>query len=116
VGGWLVLNVVVFTALMLRRDRPVLRNRLFRWVVGDEVHDRLGDLAASSDVVGHVAGPALGDVESDDADWRRIPAFEQMADQHGAIPTAPGIADPAAEIVEDKTDRPIEVAPRDNRR
>ena len=25
VGGWLVLNAVVFAALMLRRDRPVLR-------------------------------------------------------------------------------------------
>jgi hypothetical protein len=45
VGWWLLLNAVVFAALMLRRDRPVLRDRLFRWMVGDEVHDRLGDLA-----------------------------------------------------------------------
>ena len=33
VGGWLLLNAVVFAALMLRRDRPVLRDRLFLWVV-----------------------------------------------------------------------------------
>jgi hypothetical protein len=62
-------------------------------VVGDEVHDRQGDLAAigaclrerSSDVVGHVEGPALGGVESDDADWRRILALEQVADQRSAV-------------------------------
>ena len=93
VGGWLALNAVVFSVLMLRRDRPVPRDRLFRWVVGDEVHDRQGDLAAigaclrerSSVVVGHVAGPALGGVESDDADWRRILALEQVADQRSAV-------------------------------
>ena len=92
-GGWLALNAVVFSVLMLRRDRPVPRDRLFRWVVGDEVHDRQGDLAAigaclrerSSGVVGHVAGPALGGVESDDADWRRILALEQVADQRSAV-------------------------------
>ena len=33
VGGWLVLNAVVFAALMLRRNRPALRDRLFRWTV-----------------------------------------------------------------------------------
>jgi len=31
--GWLLVNAVVFAALMLRRDRPALRNRLFLWVV-----------------------------------------------------------------------------------
>ena len=93
VGGWLALNAVVFIVLMLRRDLPVPRDRLFRWVVGDKVHDRQGDLAAigaclrerSSDVVGHVEGPALGGVESDDADWRRILALEQVADQRSAV-------------------------------
>ena len=88
VGGWLLLNAVVFAALMLRRDRPVLRDRLFRWVVGDEVHDRLGALAAigtstgepSGDVVGHVTRPALSGIESNDADRRRILALEQVAD------------------------------------
>ena len=93
VGGWLALNAVVFSVLMLRRDRPVPRDRLFRWVVGDEVHDRQGDLAAigaclrerSSGVVGHVAGPALGGVESDDADWRRILDLDQVADQRSAV-------------------------------
>ena len=93
VGGWLALNAVVFIVLMLRRDLPVPRDRLFRWVVGDKVHDRQGDLAAigacvrerSSGVVGHVAGPALGGVESDDADWRRILALDQVADQRSAV-------------------------------
>ena len=93
VGGWLALNAVVFIVLMLRRDLPVPRDRLFRWVVGDKVHDRQGDLAAigvclrepSSDVVGHVEGPALGGVESDDADWQRILALEQVADQRSAV-------------------------------
>ncbi len=33
VGGWLAVNVVVFTTLMLRRDRAGLRTRLFDWVV-----------------------------------------------------------------------------------
>ena len=67
VGGWLLLNAVVFAALMLRQDRSVLRDRLFRWAVGDEVHDRPGDLAAvgaSTHELNHVEGPALGGVES----------------------------------------------------
>jgi hypothetical protein len=38
VGGWLVLNAVVFAALMLRRNRPALRDRLFRWVVDGKRH------------------------------------------------------------------------------
>ena len=33
VGGWLLLNAVVFAALMLRRDQPARRDRLFLWVV-----------------------------------------------------------------------------------
>jgi hypothetical protein len=32
-GGWMVLNGALFAALMLRRDRPEARERLFRWVV-----------------------------------------------------------------------------------
>ena len=31
--GWLLVNAVVFAALMLRRDQPALRNRLSLWVV-----------------------------------------------------------------------------------
>jgi len=80
VGWWLVLNAVVFAALMLRRGRPALRDKLFRWVVGNEVSDRRGDLASIGaclrerrrDVVSYVARPALGGVESNDADRRRI--------------------------------------------
>jgi hypothetical protein len=33
VGSWLALNAVVFAALLLRRDQPALKNRLFLWVV-----------------------------------------------------------------------------------
>ena len=33
VGGWLALNAAVFIVLMLRRDLPVPRDRLFRWVI-----------------------------------------------------------------------------------
>jgi hypothetical protein len=32
--GWLALNVALFTGLLLRRPRPELRHKLFRWVVG----------------------------------------------------------------------------------
>jgi hypothetical protein len=35
-GGWVVLNGVLFAALMLRRDRPDVRERLFRWVLKGE--------------------------------------------------------------------------------
>ena len=33
IGGLLLVNAVVFAALMLRRDQPALRDRLFLWVV-----------------------------------------------------------------------------------
>ena len=36
VGGWLLLNAGLLAALMLRRDQPALRDRLFRWVVDGE--------------------------------------------------------------------------------
>jgi hypothetical protein len=35
-GGWGVLNGILFAALMLRRDRPEARARLFRWVLKRE--------------------------------------------------------------------------------
>ena len=35
IGSWLALNLALATALMLRRSRPKMRERLFRWVVGD---------------------------------------------------------------------------------
>ena len=70
------MSALHIAALMLRRGRPALRDRLFRWVVGNEVSDRRGDLAAIGaclrerrrDVVSYVARPALGGVEGDDAD------------------------------------------------
>ena len=47
VGGWLVLNAVVFAALMLRRNRPAIRDRLFRWTVDSgregEEHSRIAN-------------------------------------------------------------------------
>ena len=32
--GWLGFNLVLFAALLMRRDRPELRARLAAWVVG----------------------------------------------------------------------------------
>jgi len=106
VGGWLVLNAVVVVALMSRRGR------------GDEIHDRLGDLAAvgtsthklGCDVVSHVEGPPLGSVESDDADPRRTlaPAVEQVADQPvgvGHVGNGPGQTELADKVIEDESSR-----------
>ncbi len=31
--GWVALNAAIFTALLLRRPRPELRERLFKWTV-----------------------------------------------------------------------------------
>ena len=64
------MSALNFTALMLRRGRPALRDKLFRSVVGNEVSDRRADLAAIGaclrerrrDVVSYVARPALGGV------------------------------------------------------
>ena len=33
IGTWLVANAAFLVAMSLRRDRPVLRDRLFLWVV-----------------------------------------------------------------------------------
>jgi hypothetical protein len=87
------MSALHIAALMLRRGRPALRDRLFRWVVGNEVSDRRGDLAAIGaclrerrrDVVSHVARPVLGGVESNDADRRRILALKQVADQRRSV-------------------------------
>lgn len=38
--GWLVLNGVVVAALLARRSRPELRERLFRWVIRGETKQR----------------------------------------------------------------------------
>jgi len=38
--GWLTLNVVVVAALLTRRARPQLRERLFRWVIRGETKRR----------------------------------------------------------------------------
>jgi hypothetical protein len=32
-GGWVILNGALFAALMLRRDRPEARAKLFSWVL-----------------------------------------------------------------------------------
>jgi hypothetical protein len=49
VGSWLALNVALVIALMLRRSRPKMQERLFRWVVGDK-------RVASRDCCGRSAG------------------------------------------------------------
>jgi hypothetical protein len=50
VGGWVALNAVVFAALMLRRDQPALRDRLFRWAVaGGREGEELSRIANPTD-------------------------------------------------------------------
>jgi hypothetical protein len=31
--GWVTLNAALFTALLFRRPRPALRERLFKWAI-----------------------------------------------------------------------------------
>ena len=72
-------------------------------------------------LIARIARPALGRVEGDDADGRRILALKQMADQCrpvgvGHVGLGPGQApERAGKVIEHKIDRPIEVALRDNR-
>jgi hypothetical protein len=62
-------------------------------VLGDEIRDGRGRLAAigarlgqlGGDILAHVPRPAFSGIESDDADRRRILALEQVADQRGAV-------------------------------
>ena len=91
------MSALHIAALMLRRGRPALRDRLFRWVVGNEVSDRRGDLAAIGaclrerrrDVGSHVARPALGGVEGEDTDGGRILA-QHIAAGVGHVGLGPG--------------------------
>ena len=70
------MSALHIAALMLRREQPALRDRLFRWTVGDEVRERRGRLATigaglrefGRNLIARVARSALGGVESDDAD------------------------------------------------
>jgi len=79
-----------------------------------EVEDRLRYLAeldvASSQLVGnvhrHIAGPAFGGVEGDDADGLTVLAVDQLADQRIPVSSfrvglSPGAPD-AAEIIQHK--------------
>jgi hypothetical protein len=34
-GGWILLNAALAVALLMRRDRPNARARLFAWVKGE---------------------------------------------------------------------------------
>ena len=38
---WLVLNAAVFVTLLLRRPRPQLRSKLFRWILQNEQRRRI---------------------------------------------------------------------------
>jgi hypothetical protein len=40
-GGWLVVNAAIAVALLTRRSRPHLQQRLFRWVMGNRRPARL---------------------------------------------------------------------------
>jgi hypothetical protein len=53
VGSWLALSVVLVIALMLRRSRPKMQERLSRWVVGD---------MRSRAAIAAGAQPALADI------------------------------------------------------
>ena len=35
IGGWLFLNLVIVVALLKRRSRPSVREKLFWWVIGE---------------------------------------------------------------------------------
>jgi hypothetical protein len=35
-GGWVLLNLALFVALLLRRDRPEARAKLLEWVLKSE--------------------------------------------------------------------------------
>jgi hypothetical protein len=51
-GGWLALNAAVVVAVLTRRPRYHLRQRLFRWVIGDSAPARRRQFAHSL-VVAH---------------------------------------------------------------
>jgi hypothetical protein len=40
VGGWVLLNLAIFIALLLRRDRPEARAKLLDWVLKGERRPR----------------------------------------------------------------------------
>ena len=65
VGGWLVLNAVIFAALMLRRGRPVLRDQLFRWAVdvARAVAAILDDPAPHIGQIYDLTGPESADLD-----------------------------------------------------
>jgi hypothetical protein len=44
-GSWLAVNAVVVVALLIRQPRPHMRDRLFRWVIGDRSAARARRLA-----------------------------------------------------------------------
>ena len=62
-------------------------------------------LELGGDLVAHVAGPALGDVEGDDANWRELQTLEQIADQRWAVGVGHvRLAAAVAEIIEHEID------------
>jgi hypothetical protein len=44
-GGWIALNVLLAVGLLSRRSNPELRERLFRWVIGNPGRSRRRKLA-----------------------------------------------------------------------
>ena len=61
IGGLLLVNAVVFAALMLRRDRPALRNRLFLWVVDGRRETDEGPCSRTANPADSPSIPAVAD-------------------------------------------------------
>jgi len=61
VGGWLALNAVVCAALLLRRDQPVLKNRLFLWVVDGRREAEEGPCSRTANPTDSPSIPAVAD-------------------------------------------------------
>ena len=74
------MSALHFAAVMLRRGRPTLRDRIFRWVVGNEVSDRRGDLAAIGACLRGVA--AMPSLTSSDQPSAVLKATTQTGDEY----------------------------------
>lgn len=63
IGGWLLLNLVLVIALMKRRSRPAIREKLFQWVIDERrlsLPSNQGDEADyRSDVEAHHRGSMI---------------------------------------------------------
>ena len=61
VGSWLVLNAVVFVALMFRRDRPALRNSTIPMVIDGKREAEDGPCSRTANSTDSPSIPAVAD-------------------------------------------------------